>query len=145
MMVADPAEEESAQRPSQEPHSERSEGFDHRCGQAFGGKKMATDRDGEVSVDREVVPLQDIANQTGCDQPSIRDRNCDRVIAARLERGAWIDFTNCHVVGSQRLNMLFTPSILATCVPGVVIAISRSNPTAFATAYVNGVCDYPAG
>jgi hypothetical protein len=67
VVIADPAEQEGAQRTGQEARAECAERFNHRSGERLGGEEMTADRNGKVAVNRKVVPFEDIADQAGRD------------------------------------------------------------------------------
>ncbi len=65
--VADIAHDGAAQRPhhvADREHAERRQHLRHRIGL---GKERRADRDGEIAVDREVVPFQRVADHSGGD------------------------------------------------------------------------------
>jgi hypothetical protein len=68
-MVADVAEDGAAQGPHQEAGGEHAERGNQGSGGVLGREEVPADRRGEVAVDREVVPLHDVAHGAGGDQP----------------------------------------------------------------------------
>ena len=66
--VADHAGQQAAQRPHQVTDGEDAECRQHLCHRITRWKKRAADRDGEIAVDREVIPFEHVADGAGGDE-----------------------------------------------------------------------------
>lgn len=73
--VADASHDETAERPRQKADGECAERRNQRNGRVAVWKEFATDNDGEKAIDREVVPLHDVADDGGENDSAFRGRD----------------------------------------------------------------------
>ena len=68
--VADRPDHRAADRPHQEAHGENPEGREDLSDGILAGKKSATDRGGEIAVNRKIIPFEHVADRAGRNDPA---------------------------------------------------------------------------